>query len=115
MRNDRSLITRREAIAALASTALFACSKEQAPVTNTSSNTNNDSAALSLLDDVGNNLLKVYPERATSLGIDTGARAALRSLLSDRAAAGQQQIANHVPGDMQRISAFNAPGPSSAM
>ena len=40
-----------------------------------------------LLDSIGENLLALSPESATSLGIDTGARAALRSRLADRSQA----------------------------
>ena len=50
------------------------------------------------------------PEGATSLGIDTGARAALRSQLTDRSAQGQQQIANQLRADLERIKALNTSG-----
>ena len=57
---------------------------------------------------MGNNLLNLFPELATSLGLDTGARAGLRSRLVDRSAAGQQRIAEQVRTDLERINAFDA-------
>jgi len=66
--------------------------------------------ALALLDQVADNLLRLTPEGATSLGIDTGARAALRSQLTDRSAQGQQQIANQLRADLERIKALNTSG-----
>ncbi len=103
-------MNRREAIAALAATAalplMSACHME--PVNTTPAGTAPSEAdALRLLDDVANQFLKLAPESATSLGIDTGARAALRSQLSDRSAAGQQALANQLRNDLQRINAFN--------
>src|SRR5262245_45275939 len=111
----KSSINRREAIAALATAAAIplasACNREAAhmPTANTT-----DAGALTLLDEVGNNLLRLSPESATSLGIDTGARSSLRSQLSDRSAQGQQQIANQLRNDLQRINAFDASGLSHA-
>ncbi len=66
--------------------------------------------ALALLDQIADNLLRLGPEGATSLGIDTGARAALRSQLTDRSAQGQQQIANQLRADLERIKALNTSG-----
>jgi uncharacterized protein (DUF885 family) len=106
-----SLINRREAIAALASSAafplLFACSREPE---HTPSTTATEPDGLALLDEIANNLLRLYPESATSLGIDTGARSSLRSQLTDRSAQGQQRIADQLRSDLQRLNAFNASG-----
>jgi uncharacterized protein (DUF885 family) len=103
-------MNRREALAALASTAalssMSACNEEPMNTTPASA-APTEGDALKLLDDVANNSLKLGPEGATSLGIDTGARAALRSQLSDRSAAGQQTLANQIRADLQRINAFN--------
>ena len=66
--------------------------------------------SLALLDQIADNLLRLGPEGATSLGIDTGARAALRSQLTDRSAQGQQQIANQLRADLERIKALNTSG-----
>ncbi len=63
--------------------------------------------ALALLDSIGENLLRLSPESATSLGIDTGARAALRSQLSDRSSSGQARIAATVAADLSRAEAVD--------
>src|SRR5262249_51243510 len=61
------------------------------------------------------NLLRLMPESATSLGIDTGTRAALRSQLADRSEEGQQRIANQLRADLERANALNTAGLSHAM
>lgn len=60
-----------------------------------------------LLDEIGENYLRFAPESATSLGVDTDQRAALRSQLADRSAEGQQRIANQVRQDLERANAFD--------
>ena len=111
-------MNRREVIAALASSAavplVAACSRESPNSLSTSSSGPTEADALKLLDEVGNNLLRLYPESATSLGIDTGARSAFRSQLTDRSAQGQQQIANQLRTDLQRVNTFNTAGLSHA-
>ena len=69
-----------------------------------------DADALVLLDATAGNLLRRYPESATSLGIDTGARAALRSQLADRSAEGQRGVAAQVRADLAQVNAFDAAG-----
>ena len=114
------MVTRREAIATLASVAALplvsACGGyvSPAPATPTTVGTPNETSARALLDAVAENLLRLAPEQATSLGIDTGARAALRSMLSDRSAEGQRRIANQLRSDLARINAFDASGLSHA-
>ena len=75
----------------------------------------NEADALALLDGVADNLLRLLPESATSLGIDTGARAALRSQLADRSAEGQQRVAKQLRADLERVNAFNTSGLSHAV
>jgi uncharacterized protein (DUF885 family) len=70
--------------------------------------------ALMLLDDIGNSLLRLVPETATSLGIDTGDRAELRAQLMDRSADGQRRIADQLRRDLERASGFDASGLSHA-
>ncbi len=108
-----SKMNRREALAALASTAtlplLNACGGEPPP----SSATPPPDAAASaakLLDEIGENYVRFAPESATSLGIDTGARTALRSQLTDRSADGVQKIASQVRQDLERAQAFDVSG-----
>jgi len=59
------------------------------------------------LSDITEELLVDYPESATMLGIDTGARAALKSKLTDRSPAGQQAIAKRVAQRVARLKAIN--------
>jgi uncharacterized protein (DUF885 family) len=106
------LFTRREVLAALASSAalpLLPANRAWAATNAT------DADALALLDDIAGNLLALFPEAATSLGIDTGARAALRSRLADRSAAGQRRVADQLQKDLARIKAFDATAASHAM
>ena len=97
-------ISRREAIAALASTAalplIAACggNRGQAP------SASKDSEAIALFDRFADRLLQLNPEAATSLGIDTGARAALRSQLADRSADGQERLRLQVHAALERVS-----------
>ena len=83
------MVSRREVLAALASTAalplLNACMGDQ----KSSSPDSNEAAALGLIDECAEHLLALFPESATSLGIDTGNRAMLRSQLGDRSEAGR--------------------------
>ena len=100
------MLTRREALAVLASSAavplMAGCTREPAPSPST------EADATALLDDIANNLLRLTPETATSLGIDTGARADLRAQLTDRSSEGTQRIANQLRRDLERANAFDA-------
>ena len=73
-----------------------------------------EAEASALLDQIGDNYLRFAPESATSLGVDTGPRAALRSQLTDRSAEGQQRIARQVRQDLERAKAFDVSGLSHA-
>jgi uncharacterized protein (DUF885 family) len=111
-----SLMSRREVIAALASTAALplvpACGRDRANTAIAPTTTGAD--ALKLLNEIAENYLRLFPESATQLGIDTGARAALRSQLSDRSAEGRQRIANQVRADLDRAKPMNTEGLSHA-
>src|SRR5262245_652994 len=100
------LMSRREAMAVLATTAalplMHGCGRSSAP-----SGTNMEAETLSLLDQFADSLLNLAPESATWLGIDTGARAALRSRLTDRSAEGVQRIASQVRSDLERANAVD--------
>jgi uncharacterized protein (DUF885 family) len=106
-----SLMNRREALAALAATAalplLPGCNRTPAPAPAVA---HSEADALALLDQVGERYLRFAPESATTLGIDTGTRAALRSQLANRSAEGQQQIADTVRQDLERVKAFDTAG-----
>ena len=104
-------MNRREALAALATTAavpfMQACGGAATPAAPAR---NAAAEARTLLDEIGENYLRFAPEGATSLGIDTGARAALRSQLADRSTTGQQRIAEQVRKDLARATAFDTNG-----
>jgi uncharacterized protein (DUF885 family) len=95
--------TRREAVAALAASAatlpLVSCRRAAPAAT--------DAEASKLLDSIGDNLLRLNPATATLLGIDTGARAAMRSQLEDRSAAGCQRVRDLLKQDLARADAFD--------
>ncbi|MCC7126965.1 MAG: DUF885 domain-containing protein [Acidobacteria bacterium] len=102
-------MNRREAIGALAATAALplvsGCAAEPpaAPA-----GPSPDQTALTMLDEIAENLLRLSPESATSLGIDTGARAALRSQLGDRSPDGPRQIAARLREDLDRLKTVDA-------
>jgi len=95
-------------IATLASAATLplvaACAGDR---TSTTRSVTTDATAVALLDEVGDNLLRLSPEVATSLGLDTGARAGLRSQLADRSAEGQQRLAKQIRADLERVKAVD--------
>lgn len=63
--------------------------------------------AVKLLEGIAWDLLRLSPEGATSLGIDTGANAALRSRLEDRSAAGMANKAALLRRSLKQVSAIN--------
>ena len=67
-----------------------------------------------VLNAIAENLLRLFPESATQLGVDTGARAALRSQLADRSADGRRGLADHVRADLARANAIDTTGLSHA-
>ena len=67
-----------------------------------------DGAAI--LDLFGENLIRLFPENATSLAIDIGPRAPYRRLLTDRSAAGQAHIAATIRADLARADATDTSG-----
>jgi uncharacterized protein (DUF885 family) len=123
MPNDptaHGLLTRREMLAALASVAALplasACGAARTSPAGTSSPvtppsgtpTDADRNAIMLLDRIGNDLLNLYPDLATSLGLDVGARAGLRARLADRSAAGQRRVAEQLRADLGALAAVDA-------
>jgi uncharacterized protein (DUF885 family) len=69
-----------------------------------------DGDAPMLLDEIADHLLRLFPETATSLGVDTGARAALRSQLADRSPDGVRHAAEQVRGALARVNALDVSG-----
>src|SRR5580700_5994722 len=106
------LLNRREAIAALATTAMLplldGCRDTPAASSaGSAAGAESEANALTALDHIGEHLLTLHPESATSLGLDTGGRAALRSQLGDRSADGQRRIADQVRQDLDRAKAID--------
>jgi uncharacterized protein (DUF885 family) len=66
-----------------------------------------DTAAQALLADMAEAMLADAPETASGLGIDTGARSALKSRLGNKTPAGQAQIAAHVQDRLARLRAID--------
>ncbi|HEX7759278.1 MAG TPA: DUF885 family protein [Caulobacteraceae bacterium] len=63
-----------------------------------------------LFDGFVDQMLSESPETATSLGLDKGARAALKSRLSDRSIAGAQKIAAETAERLRALKAFDVNG-----
>ncbi|WP_311269068.1 DUF885 family protein [Sphingobium sp. WCS2017Hpa-17] len=66
-----------------------------------------DAAAQALLADMAEAMLADAPETASGLGLDTGARAALKSRLGNKTPAGQAQIAAHVQDRLAKLRAID--------
>ena len=99
-------ITRRQALAGLgAGVSMLALGGCQRALTQSASALSGSGAAL--LEDVAYNLLRHEPERATSLGVDTGAHAALRGRLEDQSISGQRAYAETLRADLARVRAFD--------
>jgi uncharacterized protein (DUF885 family) len=109
------MMSRRDALAALASAAALPLVAGRARARASTPPMSNDADALKLLDDIAEHLLRLQPEAATSLGIDTGARAPLRSQLADRSEEGKQRLAAQVKADLDRIDTFKLDGLSHAV
>jgi uncharacterized protein (DUF885 family) len=98
-------LTRREALGGLAVTGALALVSTPALAQATDSMA--EAHATALLDSIAENLLRLYPEQATGLGIDKGPRAALRSKLTDRSGIGQQRIAQTIRADLAKANAID--------
>ena len=109
----RSTFTRREALAGLAASAalpLFAGSARRRSPQRPPASPPSEPQAGALLDSIAENLLRLSPESATSLGIDKGARARFASQLSDRSGIGQQRLAQTIRADLARANAIDTAG-----
>lgn len=95
-------LSRREALAGLAATTALPILSSGASAAPAS-----DAQANALLNSIAENLLRLNPEQATSLGIDTGPHASYRYRLGDRSAAGQERIAATLKSDLARAEAVD--------
>lgn len=75
--------------------------------------TNNDSSAKAVLDRAKDMMLRAYPETASSVGVDKGAYAALKSQLTDRSPEGQAKIATDTRALLSELQTLNADALSS--
>jgi uncharacterized protein (DUF885 family) len=66
-----------------------------------------DAAAEALLASVGEDLMREYPENASALGLDKGARAALKSTLTDRSLEGRGKLATTAKARLARMKAVD--------
>jgi len=108
-------LSRRETVAALAAGAALPLVSGCATTLATTTAAATDAQASALLDSIAENLLRLQPEGATSLGIDKGPRAALRSQLADRSALGQQRLRNTLAADLLRARAIDTSGLSHSV
>ena len=104
-------LNRREAIAGLAASAAFplaGCAQSiRAGMPVLDNPPADPTAAKALLDSVGQNLLRLSPEGATSLALDIGPNADLRSKLADRSQLGQDRIAAQLRADLARAETID--------
>jgi uncharacterized protein (DUF885 family) len=112
--------TRRQAIAAFVSAAAvlpwFSRSRSALGATVAAGTASvGEAADLALLDSIADKLLRWQPERATSLGVDTGARSGLRSRLSAHTAEAEQGLTTTLREDLRRVEAADASTLSPAM
>jgi len=109
-----TLLSRRETVAALAASAAFPLVSSTAPAF-AAARRSTDAQASALLDSIAENLLRLSPEEATSLGIDKGPRAALRYRLGDRSAAGRRKLRLTLAADLKRAQAIDTSGLSHSV
>src|SRR5690349_21492722 len=113
-------MTRRDLLTALAAAAaarlLPACAKPgtAGPATPRVPPAPADANALALLDRIADDYLRLFPNKATSLGIDTGPRAALRSRLTESSEAWKQRVAAQVRADLRQVEALGTEALSHA-
>lgn len=73
-----------------------------------------DASAEALLSQVAEDLMRDYPENASALGLDKGARAALKSSLTDRSLEGRGKLAAAAKARVARMKAVDRKGLSPA-
>jgi uncharacterized protein (DUF885 family) len=95
---------RREFLGGTAAAGLVACTPTTAPAPLAPVLTPGLPVSTELLGGMAEQILTEYPENATSLGIDKGARAALKHRLTDRSAEGRARLA---AGARARLAVLN--------
>lgn len=105
--------TRRQTMATLgtgaAGLALTACSRDPAGIAGAPppAAQSPQARAEAILTQAADNLLTHSPEGATSLGIDTGERAAMRGKLADRSQTGQLALADTLMRDLSLLNSLD--------
>lgn len=94
------LIDRRSLLAGAAASATLAALPLRA-------RTAADAPAMRALDDIAEAMLRDYPEAASYLGIDTGARAELKAQLTDKSAAAERRRATEAAARLRRLDAID--------
>ncbi len=115
-------LSRRQFVGALGATSaltiLPGCAQSQVttvePFTSTMTPPAGQAAGEALLDDFAWNMLRHEPLRASSLGVDTGVHAAMRSRLHDASQAGQDAYAATLSADLERARQFPKAGLDAA-
>ena len=99
-------LSRRAFLLSSAAAGLAACTPAGRPAR--SSSTGAAAAARAIYDNVFEQMLQLSPESATNLGLDTGARAGLKSRLSDRAVTGRTGWWGPLVDALPRLRAIDA-------
>jgi uncharacterized protein (DUF885 family) len=73
-----------------------------------------DAAAEALLSGVAEDLMREYPENASALGLDKGARAGLKATLTDRSLEGREKLAAAAKARVAAMKAVDRKGLSPA-
>ena len=103
-------LNRREAMAGLAASVAAPLFASAAPAFAVQAAGTAEAQATALLDGIAENLLRLTPEGATSLGIDTGARTEMKHRLSDRSGIGRQRVAQTLRADLARANGIDTAG-----
>jgi uncharacterized protein (DUF885 family) len=96
--------TRRETLSALAASAAMPIVARATPAFAAPAT---EAQAKALLTSFAENLLRLQPTQATSLGIDKGSRASYRYRLDDRSPVGQARVAATLKADLARAEAID--------
>ena len=97
-------LTRRQTVSALAASAALPLLTKATPAVAAPAT---EMRVNALLASIAENLLRLQPGSATSLGIDKGSRASYRYRLDDRSAAGQARMAATLRADLARAEAID--------
>ena len=95
--------SRRDALATIGASSAVVAAPALAKTRQIKGATINEAQAKAMLDLIADHFLALSPEGATSLGVDKGARAGLRSQLGDRSQTGQDRFRAMITSDLRAI------------